>query len=82
MSLAIDANFRLKLKERGVTDPELGPGWAYFVNDKKYKAEIIKHPQPIEVSRNFHSSLSVLTFHDRKAIAPLLIKRLSGRRPR
>ena len=50
MNLAMDANFRLKLKERGVTDPEFGPGWAYFVNDEVYKAEIIKHPQPIEVS--------------------------------
>lgn len=49
MSLAIDANFRLKLKERGVSDPEFGPGWAYFVNDEHYKAEIVKHPQPIEV---------------------------------
>lgn len=49
MNLAIDANFRLKLKDRGVTDPELGPGWSYFVNDEKYKAEIIKHPQPLEV---------------------------------
>ena len=32
-----------------MTDPEFGPGWAYFVNDEDYKAEIVKHPQPIEV---------------------------------
>ena len=37
--VAIDANFRLKLKDRGVTDSEFGPGWAYFLNDEKYKAE-------------------------------------------
>ena len=49
MNIAIDANFRLKLKERSITDPEFGPGWAYFVNDEVYKAEISKHPQPIEV---------------------------------
>ena len=30
--LAIDANFRLKLKARGIKDPELGSGLAYFVN--------------------------------------------------
>ena len=51
-NVAVDANFRLKLKDRGVMDPEFGPGWAYFVKDDKYKAEIVKHPQPIEV-RNF-----------------------------
>lgn len=49
LSLAIDANFRLKLKERKVDDPEFGPGWAYFVNDDDYKEEIQKHPQPKEV---------------------------------
>lgn len=47
--LAEDANFRLKLKERGIVDPEFGPGWAYFVNDSAYKAEIKKHKQPVEV---------------------------------
>lgn len=36
--LAMDANFRLKLRERGIkNDPELGPGWAYFVNDREYQ---------------------------------------------
>ena len=50
LSLAIDANFRLKLKDRNVDDPEFGPGWAYFVNDSDYKEEIKKHPQPKEVS--------------------------------
>ena len=47
--VAMDANFRLKLKDQNVTDPEFGPGWAYFVNDEEYKAEIVNHPQPIEV---------------------------------
>ncbi len=50
MHLAMDANFRLKQKERGVADdPELGPGWAYFVEDKSYKAELEKHTEVIEV---------------------------------
>ncbi|KAM6493543.1 hypothetical protein JOM56_011677 [Amanita muscaria] len=30
--LAIDANFKLKQKNRGINDPELSPGWAYFIN--------------------------------------------------
>ena len=35
--LAIDANFRLKLKARGIKDPELGPGLAYFVDTAKFQ---------------------------------------------
>ena len=53
LNLAIDANFRLKLKERGVEDPEFGPGWAYFVEERSYQAEILKHPQPMEVRSLF-----------------------------
>ena len=34
----MDANFRLKLRDRGIkNDPELGPGWAYFVNETEYQ---------------------------------------------
>ncbi|KZS90570.1 hypothetical protein SISNIDRAFT_386166, partial [Sistotremastrum niveocremeum HHB9708] len=41
--LAIDANFRLKLKDRGISkDPELGSGWAYFVEHTKYMEQISK----------------------------------------
>lgn len=50
MTLAIDANFRLKRKERGVKDdPELGPGWAYFVEDSSYKAELDGYREETEV---------------------------------
>ena len=37
--LAVDANFRLKLKDRKIKDPEIGSGWAYFVENDRY----IKH---------------------------------------
>lgn len=48
--LAIDANFRLRMKDRGVeNDEELGPGWAYLVESKAYAAELPKHKQPVEV---------------------------------
>ena len=52
MIFAIDANFRLKMKERGVQgDTELGSGWAYMVNEKEYQAELLKHKDdPVEVS--------------------------------
>lgn len=49
MFLAIDANFRLKLKNRGIKDPELGSGWAYFVEEKKYNTHVKKHFQEKEV---------------------------------
>ncbi|KZT35076.1 hypothetical protein SISSUDRAFT_991001, partial [Sistotremastrum suecicum HHB10207 ss-3] len=50
--LAIDANFRLKLKDRGISkDPELGSGWAYFVEHQSYLEEIKKRQDvPLETS--------------------------------
>lgn len=33
----LDANFRLKLKDRGFDDVDLTSGWAYFVEDSKYR---------------------------------------------
>ncbi|KAI0061776.1 hypothetical protein BV25DRAFT_1804969, partial [Artomyces pyxidatus] len=41
MFVAVDANFKLKLKNRGLSDVELSPGWAYFVNSTEY-AEYLK----------------------------------------
>lgn len=39
--LAIDANFRLKSKDRGVkNDALLGPGWAYFVEPNAYHEQL------------------------------------------
>ncbi|KAH8110267.1 hypothetical protein DFH11DRAFT_1547578 [Phellopilus nigrolimitatus] len=39
--LAIDANFRLKSKDRNVTnDPALGPGWAYLVDPGPYHEQL------------------------------------------
>lgn len=38
--LGVDGNFKLRLKERGITDPELAPGWAYFVEENNYQAFI------------------------------------------
>ena len=51
--LAIDANFRLKLKDRGLKDVYLGPGWVYTVEDSKFKCHINKFGlQKIEVRTN------------------------------
>ncbi|KAI0039152.1 hypothetical protein FA95DRAFT_1504561, partial [Auriscalpium vulgare] len=41
--LAVDANFKLKLKARGLDDVELAPGWSYFVENKAYQRHIDKY---------------------------------------
>ena len=39
--MALDANFRLKCKERGFDpDGNLGPGWGYFVNHSLFMKEL------------------------------------------
>ena len=48
--LAIDANFRLKLKTRGIKDPELGSGLAYFVEADKFQKHLKDHTHEAEVS--------------------------------
>jgi hypothetical protein len=48
--LATDANFRLKLKARGIEDPELGSGWAYFVEESEYAAHIKRNMKDKDVS--------------------------------
>lgn len=51
--LAMDANFRLKLRNRGIkNDPELGRGWGYFVNDSEYQAVMETFGDQEEVSYN------------------------------
>lgn len=34
----VDANFKLKLKDKGISDAHLGSGWAYFVEESKFKS--------------------------------------------
>ena len=48
--IAIDANFRLKLKSRGIKDPELGSGLAYFVDATKFEAHLKSHTNEDDVS--------------------------------
>ena len=35
--LGVDACFKLKLKDRGFDDPDLGTGLAYMVNEASYQ---------------------------------------------
>ena len=47
--LAVDANFKLKGKDRGINDPDLTPGWASFVEDGRYQEHIIQYVDQSEV---------------------------------
>ncbi|TDL13469.1 hypothetical protein BD410DRAFT_846920 [Rickenella mellea] len=48
--LSIDANFRLKLKDRGIKDPELGSGWAYFVETDPYMGHLDTCEEQAEIN--------------------------------
>lgn len=47
----LDANFRLKSKDREIkSDPALGSGYAYYVNEDNYQAYLKNCPEQTEVS--------------------------------
>ena len=52
MFLALDANFRLTLKDRKINDPELGSGWAYFVEIQRYLEHISQATNGAEVTES------------------------------
>ena len=45
----VDANFRLRCKDRGIEDLELGSGWAYFVEESNYLKHVAKFADQEEV---------------------------------
>lgn len=47
--LSVDANFKLRSKDRGAQDVYLGPGWAYVVEETKYKDHIKQFANTKEV---------------------------------
>lgn len=51
LTLAMDANFRLRSKVRGPqSDPHLSPGWAYFVDPVQYGAFVRDYVDDDDVS--------------------------------
>lgn len=48
--IAVDANFKLKSKNRQINDPELGSGWSYFVENTAYTNHVANNPQEEDVS--------------------------------
>lgn len=59
--IAVDANFKLRLKNRKINDPELGPGWSYFVEDSAYTHHVANKQYDKEVSRVPNVGESILT---------------------
>lgn len=50
MYLAVDANFKLKGKDRKIKDIELMPGLGVFVNEASYQEHIDNYVEQPEVS--------------------------------
>ncbi|KAF9779310.1 hypothetical protein BJ322DRAFT_1113656 [Thelephora terrestris] len=48
--IAVDANFKLKSKNRQIKDPELGSGWTYFVEDTAYTCHVADNPHQNNVT--------------------------------
>ncbi|TDL14820.1 hypothetical protein BD410DRAFT_845698 [Rickenella mellea] len=48
--LAMDANFRLKSKERGIRDTPLGNGWSYFVPSRPFKEHVSNYVHQPEMN--------------------------------
>ncbi|KAF8978717.1 hypothetical protein BDQ17DRAFT_1394682 [Cyathus striatus] len=47
--IAVDANFKLKMKNCGIKDVELSPGWGTFVNEEEYQQHLSNYVDQPEV---------------------------------
>ncbi|PPQ80537.1 hypothetical protein CVT24_002657 [Panaeolus cyanescens] len=48
--VAVDANFKLKGKDKGLEDVELGPGWGAFVEENQYQDYISNYEAEPEIN--------------------------------
>ena len=48
--ISVDANFKLKGKDRGLDDVELMPGWGPFVEESAYQTFILNYVDQPEVN--------------------------------
>ncbi|KAI0055824.1 hypothetical protein BV25DRAFT_1815103, partial [Artomyces pyxidatus] len=71
LSVAIDANFKLKLKKRSIKDVQLCDGWAYFVADRQYKAHLAVHTDEAEMKHceSTHNALTAANMPTHKRFA-------------
>jgi hypothetical protein len=68
--IAVDANFKLKLKNRRINDPELGSGWSYFVENSAYTHHVANNTHDQEVGRISSRRGTVLNKCRLRAAAP------------
>ncbi|PPQ96654.1 hypothetical protein CVT26_010318, partial [Gymnopilus dilepis] len=47
---SFDANFKLKQKDRGIKDFDLGPGWGCFVENTRYEKHVALHVDEPEIN--------------------------------
>lgn len=47
--IAVDANFRMALKDKSLSDLELAPGWAYLVEEQKFQDHLKTYKDQTEV---------------------------------
>lgn len=55
----LDANFRLKLKDRSVVDPSLGQGLSYYVKERPYLDHVKASGPQTEVRESFAAYLLI-----------------------
>ena len=60
--LAVDANFKLKNKERGIKDFELDPGWGCYVETNRYFQHLDNYADQAEASLIYIYIYAVLTY--------------------
>jgi hypothetical protein len=63
LMLTIDANFRLKNKDRSVcNDPALGDGWGHWVPKESYHKYLAAHGRQDEVSVIHHALMALIAY--------------------
>lgn len=55
----VDANFKLRLKEKGIKDAHLASGWAYFVKDETFQAYLEQHSGTQSEVLQFYSKVNL-----------------------
>ncbi|TDL13451.1 hypothetical protein BD410DRAFT_735374, partial [Rickenella mellea] len=75
--LAIDANFRLKLKQRGIKDSPLGDGLAYFVPKTQYDQHLAEYVDQPEMN-TCNSNLSAVDHANTRGSKKMAVTGVGG----
>ncbi|EMD40257.1 hypothetical protein CERSUDRAFT_28712, partial [Gelatoporia subvermispora B] len=79
--LMLDANFRIRCKDRGLQDSNLTSGWAYFVEQDKYLKHVAKHAdiENVNACSAEHNAIIKANLHKKGYIASGVGAVLCGR---